>query len=135
MITFIKRFVLLIVAMGTSLEGLIGRLEETSQNFKAIFPMCDKNISNIFRTKQGEEKLIKISEMSDFLVSTKFNSYHCFCIVVGRSWKEKLDWIAENYSFFKENGLSNNKLALTFNTKDWKAKTKDWSANRDSFDL
>jgi len=106
-----------------SLEDLIWQLRESKESFKHIFPSDDKNAQRIFNTKNGESKLSSIADISDFLFRNGFNSYSCFSIVVGKGWKEKLEWIAENYeSLLKPMEFNGYHVSQIVRNAGWKEK-------------
>ncbi|PIN87575.1 hypothetical protein COV12_03145, partial [Candidatus Woesearchaeota archaeon CG10_big_fil_rev_8_21_14_0_10_32_24] len=80
-----------------SLDTIIKDLEKKESSFRDIFPVNDKYIQKIFSTKDGSSKLRNIANISDLLFRNEFNSFHCFSIVVGVGWEEKLEWINQNY--------------------------------------
>src|SRR3990167_3483957 len=120
-------------------KGWEEKLEWIAANYEALLKPMEFNgshVSQIVRNKGWEEKLEWIAANYEALLKPmEFNGYHVSQIVVGKGWEEKLEWIAQHYVFFKENGLSNNKLALSLRTKDWQSTTERWSEHKDLFDM
>ncbi|MDA1197070.1 MAG: hypothetical protein O2779_03845, partial [Nanoarchaeota archaeon] len=106
-----------------SLENLVEQLRRDNASFNTLFPNNDRNISKIIGRKEGEQKLVQISRLSDFLIEQGFNSYHCFSIVVGKGWEEKLEWIAENYeTLLKPMEFNGYHVSQIVRNKGWEEK-------------
>lgn len=113
-----------------ALENLVERLDRNYENFVSIFPHEDMNIFKILTSKDGGEKAITIYMVSDFMVDNSFNSYHCFQIVAGADWKDKIYWIINNYEdLLKPMDFNGYHVSQIVTGKEWQEKLEWIVAN------
>jgi len=86
-------------------------------------------ISEIKKQYEGEDKIIYLSRNSsllEILAINYFNGYHVSQIVVGKGWKDKLDWVRDNYeTVLKPMEFNGSHVSQIVVGKGWKDKL-DW---------
>jgi len=90
-------------------------------------------ISEIKKQYEGEDKIIYLSRNSsllEILAINYFNGYHVSQIVVGKGWKDKLDWVRDNYeTVLKLKGFNPYQTAKILYGKEWYEKIQ-WIENK-----
>ncbi len=90
-------------------------------------------ISAIKGQHEGEDKISYLSRDSSFLeilAINGFNGYHVSQIVVGKGWKDKLDWVRDNYeTVLKLRGFNPYQTAKILYGKEWHEKIQ-WIENK-----
>ena len=102
-----------------TLEYRISRVE---------FLLGEEQTLDIWSQSFGEEKICYLAQkisLLEALVSDGFNGSHFAQIVVGAGWKEKLDWVVENYEHvMKLKGFNQSQTAKILRNKGWKDKIR-----------
>ena len=80
-------------------------------------------ISEIKKQYEGEDKISYLSRNSsllEILAINCFNGFHVSQIVVGKGWKDKLDWVRDNYeTVLKSRGFNQYQTAKILYGKEW----------------